>query len=64
MLATLELAFLRPRWPGYMTFQDLIGPELHRFVLGESTRQELAGQLEEARVESQRVRGALEAGGR
>ena len=63
-LTTLDLAFLRPRWPGYMTFQDLVGPELHRFVLGQSTRRELAGQLEAARVESQRVRASLEAGGR
>lgn len=60
--ASLDLAFLRPRWPGYMTFQDLIGPELHKFVLGESTRLELVDRLEEARIESQRVRAALEVG--
>ncbi len=63
-LTSLDLAFLRPRWPGYMTFQDLVGPELHRFVLGQSTRRELVGHLEDARVESQRVRAAMEATGR
>jgi multiple sugar transport system substrate-binding protein len=61
-LATLDLAFLRPRWPGYMTFQDLIGPALHRFILGESTRHELTSRLEDARAESQRVRAAIESG--
>ena len=59
-LATLDDAFLRPRWPGYMTFQDLIGPELHRFVLGKCTRQELADCLEAARMTSQEVRMSLE----
>lgn len=60
-LASLDLAYLRPRWPGYMTFQDLIGPALHAFVLGESTRRELLDRLEEARIESQSARVNLEA---
>jgi multiple sugar transport system substrate-binding protein len=62
-LATLDHAFLRPRWAGYMVFQDLVGPALHRFVLGESTRHELADDLEAARVETQAARVALETPG-
>jgi multiple sugar transport system substrate-binding protein len=62
-LRTLDRAFLRPRWPGYKTFQDLVGPVLHRFMAGQLARSALADALEEARAESQRVRTRLEEGG-
>ncbi len=55
-LRSMDLAFLRPRWPGYMEFQDRAGPLLRDFVRGKLGRHELISGLDSARHESQRLR--------
>ena len=60
-LRTLDAAYLRPRYPGYLVFQDRAGPALRSFVLGETTRAMIADELESARAASLRTRAELEA---
>lgn len=60
-LRTLDAAYLRPRYPGYLVFQDRAGPALRSFVLGEIDRATIADELESARAASLRARTEVEA---
>jgi multiple sugar transport system substrate-binding protein len=60
-IATLDAANVRPRWPGYLVFQDLAGPALHEYVLGDIDRPTLGRRLEDARLASLLARADQEA---
>ena len=47
-LSTLDEAFLRPTWPGYLGFQDAIGPPLYEYMTDRITRADLRGLLDAA----------------
>nr|WP_073296450.1 extracellular solute-binding protein [Parolsenella massiliensis] len=46
-LASLDAAYLRPRYSGYLHFQDNAGPVLHKFVQGELTAAQALDKLDE-----------------
>jgi len=51
-LAALDSAYLRPRYNGYLHFQDLAGPAVHRFLRGESGAAETLTELNRLYKES------------
>ncbi len=52
--ATLETAWLRPRYDGYMDLQDRAGTLVHRFLKGEADRAATVAALDRAYRESRR----------
>ena len=52
--ATLETAWLRPRYDGYMDLQDRAGTIVHRFLTGEADRAATIAALDQAYRESRR----------
>lgn len=51
-LDTLDAAYLRPRYSGYLHFQDNAGPVLHEFVQGELTAEQALDNLDAIYVTS------------
>lgn len=51
-LETLDAAYLRPRYSGYLYFQDNAGPVLHEFVQGGLTAVQTLDKLDEIYVTS------------
>lgn len=51
-LDTLDAAYLRPRYSGYLHFQDNAGPVLHEFVQGELTAEQALDNLDAIYVAS------------
>lgn len=51
-LDSLDAAYLRPRYSGYLYFQDNAGPVLHEFVQGKLTATQALGKLDEIFVTS------------
>lgn len=51
-LDTLDAAYLRPRYSGYLHFQDNAGPVLHEFVQGELTAEQALNNLDAIYVTS------------
>lgn len=51
-LETLDAAYLRPRYSGYLHFQDNAGPVLHEFVQGHKTAEETLDELDAIYVAS------------
>lgn len=45
-LKTLDAAYLRPRYSGYLHFQDNAGPVLHEFVQGKKTAEQTLDELD------------------
>lgn len=61
-LDALDNAYLRPRFDGYLHFQDSIGPLLHQFVTEEIDAATLQSGIDEAAHTSARLRTAGSAG--
>jgi len=53
-LPSLEDSYLRPRYSGYLSFQDAAGTILHEFVQGEKTSRQTLQKLNELYVASRR----------
>ena len=51
-LDSLDAAYLRPRYSGYLYFQDNAGPILHEFVQGGMTAEDALAKLDELYVAS------------
>ena len=51
-LDTLDAAYLRPRYSGYLYFQDNAGPVLHEFVQGELAAEAALDKLDSIYVTS------------
>jgi multiple sugar transport system substrate-binding protein len=52
-LATLDAAWLRPRWNGYLHFQDHAGPMVHRYLWHGGPARDLVSSLNDLARQSQ-----------
>jgi multiple sugar transport system substrate-binding protein len=53
-LSTLDEAIVRPRYPGYMRFQDNASPVVHRFVSGKASFGDVADELDRIHRQSRK----------
>lgn len=51
-LSTVEEAYLRPRYNGYLYFQDHAGQEVHEFLRGEGDPRQVLRKMEELHLKS------------
>lgn len=52
-LSTVEEAYVRPRYNGYLSFQDHAGNEIHKFLKGKGDPRHVLRKMEDLRLESQ-----------